>query len=166
MKRTAVANSQAEGGDFRSVDIDTRGIGLGRRLNSIAGEQVDEGQLDTADQLTHAKAQPAHIQQQVGHQLPGAMVSDLAAAVGLHHRDVARHQQVLGLAGLPLGEDRRVLDQPDFILAVRAALLGKTTHGLQHRFIGLQAKLAKTEAGGHQSTIFTMPVARRALLIS
>ncbi|MNN48705.1 hypothetical protein D3C81_1632010 [compost metagenome] len=98
--------------------------------------------------------------------MPGAVVGHLAAAIGLHHRNIARYQQVLGLAGLALGENRGVLYQPDFVLAVRATLLGEATHGFQHRFIGLQAKLAKTETKGHQSTIFTMPVARRALFIS
>ena len=63
VERTAVANSQAEGGDFRSIDIDARGVGLGRSLHVVTGEQLDQRLLDTADQLAHPKAQPAHIQQ-------------------------------------------------------------------------------------------------------
>jgi len=40
------------------------------------------------------------------------MVSDLATAVGLHHRDITGAEQVLRFAGLTLGEHRRVLDHP------------------------------------------------------
>ena len=66
--------------------------------------------------------EPAQVDQRIGHELAGAVVGDLAAAIGAHHRDVAGRQHVLGLAGLAEGEDRIVLDQPQLVVAVVAAL--------------------------------------------
>ncbi len=45
------------------------------------------------------------VDQRVGHHLAGAVVGDLAAAVGLHDRDVAGAEQVVRLAGEALRED-------------------------------------------------------------
>ena len=53
---------------------------------------------------SRTQAQAAQVEHQVAHQLAGTVVGHLAATIDLHHRDIARCQQVLGLAGLPLGE--------------------------------------------------------------
>ena len=62
--------------------------------------------------------QPAQVDQRIGHDLAGAVVGDLPAAVGADDRNVAGHQHVLGLAGLAQGEDRIVLEQPQLVVAV------------------------------------------------
>ncbi|GBH15348.1 hypothetical protein KPSA3_01271 [Pseudomonas syringae pv. actinidiae] len=42
---------------------------------------------------------------------------------------------MLGLAGLPLSEDRRVLDQPDFIASLAATSIGEALHGVPGGFV-------------------------------
>ncbi|MNE57893.1 hypothetical protein D3C80_1528840 [compost metagenome] len=135
MERTAIADPQAEGGDLRSIDINARGIGLGRRLDAITGQQLDQAAFDPGDQITHTKPEPAHIKQQVSHQLARTVIGHLAAPVGLHYWNIAGHQQVLGLARLALGEHRRVLHQPDLVASFGAALVGEPAHGLEHRLV-------------------------------
>lgn len=44
--------------------------------------------------------------------------------------------------GLALGKHRVMLNQPDFIMAVFIAHIGKVMHGLRDSFIGLKAELA------------------------
>ncbi|VVN60029.1 hypothetical protein PS685_03305 [Pseudomonas fluorescens] len=86
----AIADPQAQRGDFRAIDIHARRIGLGCSAHAIAGEQVDQALFHPRDQLTYAIAQPAHIEHQVGNQLAGAVVGHLATAIRLHHRDISR----------------------------------------------------------------------------
>ncbi|MNC83739.1 hypothetical protein D3C75_1378650 [compost metagenome] len=52
---------------------------------------------------------------------------------------------MLGLAGLALGEHRRVLDQPHLIGGLRVTLVGKPTHSLPDRLVSQQAKIAKAQ---------------------
>ena len=109
-----------------------------------AGQRVDHGLFDAADQLAHAQAQAAQVHQRIGHQLAGAVVGHLATAVDAEHRDVAGSQHVLGLAGLAQREHRIVFDQPQLVGRVGAAGVGEALHGPPHRLIGLAAELADT----------------------
>ena len=52
------------------------------------------------------------VDERISHHLPRPVVGDLAAAVGLHHRDVARVEQVVLPAGQALGENRIMLTNP------------------------------------------------------
>ena len=58
------------------------------------------------------------------------MIGDLTAAIALHHRNIARHQQMFGLAGLALGENGVMLYQPDFVAAVAVTAIGELMHGI------------------------------------
>ncbi len=90
------------------------------------------------------------------------MVSDLATAIDLHDRDVARREHVLGAPGLALGVDRVVLDQPQFVGAVRAAHVGVGLHRAPHGHIRLPAQHAHVHGvAGGQSVHFTEGCARR-----
>ncbi|MDT4865310.1 hypothetical protein FQZ97_1001050 [compost metagenome] len=73
------------------------------------------------------------------------MVGNLATAIHLHHRDIAGEQHMLGLAGLPLGEHRIVLEQPDFIVRLRIALGGETLHRVPRRLVRKPAELAEAQ---------------------
>ena len=46
-------------------------------------------------------------------------------------------QQSLRFAGLPLGINRRMFDQPDLIGGVRCPLIGEGLHGMPDCFVGL-----------------------------
>ncbi len=82
------------------------------------------------------------VQQRVQHDLAGAVVGHLAAAVDVQHRDVAGHQHVFGLAGLAEGEHRVVLDQPQFVGGGLVARVGEGLHRAPHRLVGLAAQVA------------------------
>ena len=71
------------------------------------------------------------------------MIGDLAAAVGLDHRDITRTEQVLGLAGLALGEHGRMLDHPELGGGILIARVGE----ISHRLPGGQV-VASARAGG------------------
>ncbi|MDT4878115.1 hypothetical protein FQZ97_1136900 [compost metagenome] len=73
---------------------------------------------------------------------------------------------MLGLAGLALGKYGSVFEQPDLVRRIRATRVGKALHRVPGRLVVDLAQLAKAERQAHQSTMCTMPVARKALLIS
>ncbi|MNP21365.1 hypothetical protein D3C76_1139790 [compost metagenome] len=165
MKGTTVADPQTQGSDFRPVDVDTRCIGLGRGGDTVTGQQLDQALLHPADQIAHAKPELAHVQQQISHQLAGAVVGHLTTTVDLHHRNITGKQQMLGLAGLALGEHRRVFHQPDLVGGIVAAFVGEALHGMPDRLVSHLAELAKAQHPGHHSTMCTKPVARSSLLM-
>src|SRR3546814_1580056 len=82
------------------------------------------------------------VEQKIPHQLAGAVIRDLAAAIGLHDRDVAWRQQVFGLAGLALREDRRMFEQPEFIGGVGVARIGECAHPRNSGFVVHPPELA------------------------
>src|SRR5690606_603803 len=115
VEAAAVAHPDAERGDRGAIHVDARGALAALAADAPAGQGVDDGLLDPAHVLAHAEAQAAQVQERVGHQLAGAVVGDLAAAIHLEHRDVAGRQQVLRTTGLAEGEHGVVLDQPQLV---------------------------------------------------
>ncbi|MNW08412.1 hypothetical protein D3C71_2051900 [compost metagenome] len=85
------------------------------------------------------------------------MERDLAAAVGGHHRDIARHQQMIRLASQALGEMRRMLADPQRIGRVCRALLREVLHRLDRGLVVGAAQQPRVQRdGGHvQSTTLT-----------
>ena len=79
--------------------------------------------LQRHHQLAHAEPAPTHVEQRIDHELAGTVIRDLAAAIDLHQRNVARREHVLACRIHAEREDRRMLEKPDFIarLAARAA---------------------------------------------
>ena len=63
----------------------------------------------------HPHLAPRQVDHQVHHELPGAVVSDLPTAVNLDNRNIARGQNVFGLARLPLGIHSRMLQAPELV---------------------------------------------------
>ncbi len=118
MVAAVAADLQAQGSDLveragiGTADIHTRRTGLAYRLLIIRGQHIDHRRLDGADELAHLDVAAPQIDQQVDHHLTRAVIRNLAAAVGLHHRDVSLTQQVFTFAGQAEGIDRRVLDHP------------------------------------------------------
>src|SRR5471032_1828145 len=166
MERTSVADTKPQRGDFRSVDIHARGVRPGHGGHTVAGQQFDQAMLDPCHQFANAETKAPYIQHQVGNQLAGAMIGHLAATIDLHYRNIARQQQMFGLARLALGENRCVLHQPGLVFGIATAPIGKALHRMPGRLVGDLTQIAKAQAPAHQSTMCTKPVARRALLIS
>ena len=72
-----------------ALHVDAWGIGLGVGLDIAFGERVDDGGFEAGHQLPYRELAAAHIHQHVEHQLARAVIGHLAAAITLHHRDVA-----------------------------------------------------------------------------
>ena len=100
------------------------------------------GHAEMRERANHRLFEPVHIfldvatralqvHHRIGHHLPGAVVSDLPAAVALHHRDVAGRKHMRGLTREPLGEHRRVLAQPQGVGRAGIALCGELAHRLE-----------------------------------
>ena len=74
----------------------------------------------------------AQVEQQVDHDLAGAVVGDLATPRSiLTTGDADILEDVLRLAGLAEGVDRRVLDDPDFVRRFSRAGGREILHGLE-----------------------------------
>ena len=66
------------------------------------------------DQFANTEFAAAQIDQQIADDLAGAVIGDLTAAIDLNHRNIARRQHMLGLAGLALREYARMLQTTRF----------------------------------------------------
>ena len=73
------------------------------------------------------------------------MIGDLATAVGLDHWDRCAMKQVFCLTSLPLGINRLMLQQPDFIRSCIIPLIGKILHGLPGFQIGANTEITDDE---------------------
>ena len=83
--------------------------------DAVALQRLEQRLLEPEHVFLDVDAEPAQVDQRIGDHLPRPVVRDLAAAVARGHGDAARVEQVLGAAGDALGEDRRVLAQPELV---------------------------------------------------
>src|SRR5210317_1436951 len=121
MKRTTPPHPQTQRRDFEAIDIDTGRTGHALSGNAIFRQYVDNGLLDPVNELAHANTPATDIDQRISDDLSGTVISHLAAPVNLDYRDMARGQYMLRLAGLALGEDRRMLHKPELIEGIGGA---------------------------------------------
>ncbi len=110
-----VLDFQTEGGDLGVADVDARRAGAALGMDAMRRQKVDHPLLDGGDQFAHLDFQPGQVEQQVDHDLAGAVVGDLAATVDLDDGDADIFKDMFGLAGLAERVDRRVLDDPQFV---------------------------------------------------
>ncbi|MNT57649.1 hypothetical protein D3C72_1950350 [compost metagenome] len=92
--------------------IDARGACHAVPSDAEMGKRADDGFFQAEDVLFDKVASLLQVDQRVSHDLPGAVVSDLATTVGLYNRNVASMQQVAGQACQALRERGRVLANP------------------------------------------------------
>ena len=133
MVGAAVADAQAERGDLGRADINAGGAVAPLGRHALLGEKIDDGLFNGRDQFAHLDLQAMQIQQQVDHDLAGAVVGDLAATVDLDQRNADIAQDVLRFAGLAQGVDRGVLDNPEFVRGLGGAVGGERLHGFEGR---------------------------------
>src|SRR5262249_20415745 len=103
-----------------------------RAAYRAAADEVDDRLLEQPDEALHPDAAPRKVHQRVEHDLAGAMVGDVAAAVAAHHGNAVRHA-ARGRA-LPQRIDGRVLDQPQLVGRFVAAPAREASHRLE-RFL-------------------------------
>ena len=102
-------------------------VDAGLAAHAMAGdavglERLQERLLEPEHVFLDVDAEPAQVDQRIGDDLAGAVVRDLAAAVGVHHRDRRRRRGTCSAPpGDALGEDGRVLAQPDLVGRVRSS---------------------------------------------
>lgn len=88
----ATPHSQSQRGNFMTVHVYAGCICAGCGADTELGQQYHQSLLNHIHQRPHAQVASAQIHQQVKHPLAGAVISYLAAAIGLHHRDVPGRQ--------------------------------------------------------------------------
>jgi len=136
-------------------------IDAGRAGDPMSGhvpvrERADHRFFEPVGIFLDVVARALQVGQRIGHELARAVVGHLAAAVGLHHRNIARGQHMLGLAGQSLCEHRRVFAQPQLVRAVGAALGGVALHGLDGRQVVDPAQPLELDRSRGHSTTLTM----------
>ena len=141
------------------VDVDLTGTAgtfesrVRLTFDAEAGQYGQQALFNQVHQLTHTAFTPPHIQHEVHDQLAGAVISHLATAVALHHRNVTRRKQVFRLAGLALGEHAFVLQQPELIDSVGAAFGSERMHRRYHFLVGPQTQGAYVTGLAFHNTI-------------
>ena len=77
------------------------------------GQCLDDGFFNPINILFHKITGALEVDQRISHNLARPVVSNLTAAVGGDNGDIARRQDVFGLAGQALGEERGVFAGDD-----------------------------------------------------
>ncbi len=131
----AVLDFQSECGDLRAVDIHAGCFLAALSGHAVFCQQVDHCLFHQPHQFAHVDLPAAHVEQQVGDDLAGAVIGDLAAAVDLDHWNIGTVQQVFRLAGKTLGVYGRMLHQPDFIACSAIPLGGEFFHRIPGRLV-------------------------------
>lgn len=139
-------HAQTQGSDFVVADVDAGRVRSCMTNDAVIRQHADESGLNAMHQGSHRQCAASQVEQQIGHELTGAVVGDLAAAVTPHDGDVAGGQKKLGLAGLSLGEDRLVFGKPDLVLGGAVASIGERAHRAKHVVVaGVGAKVADAQ---------------------
>lgn len=96
------ADADADGGDFGGlvglevvlgVDPDAGGLRVGVGGDVVVGEGGDDGGFEQSDVFVDAELGGVEIDDGVGDELAGAVVCDIAAAVGLVEGDALRGEE-------------------------------------------------------------------------
>ena len=90
-----------DGRELGARDVDARRVAPRRRDDSVARDGVDDGVLERLHELARRQRAPLEIQHDVRHELAGAVIRDLPAAVDLHDGNVAGREQWLRSARMP-----------------------------------------------------------------
>jgi hypothetical protein len=146
VKGSPLPHTQANGGDFLAINIDTRRPFSPLTVDAVMVQYQDNGFFDAVDEFTHAHATAANVHQGISDDLAGAVIGYLPTPVDLDNRDITGGQYMLGLAGLALGEYRRMLDQPEFISGVFIPLVGELLHGMPDRLVIGKPELSDEKA--------------------
>ena len=101
VKGTATSHLHADGGDLGVVDENAGGAVAPLALEAEIGEYINGDAFQERDHVADPHAESLQVQQRVGHELTRPVVGDLAAAVGLHHRDFAGISTCSGLPASP-----------------------------------------------------------------
>src|SRR5262245_12179066 len=116
-------DADTERGNLGALDVDTGSAGPALRARS---KKIDDGLFEQLHEALHLDAATREIDQRVDHDLTGAVVRGVAAAVGLDDRDGALHLRQR--SALSDGVHRCVLEEPQLVRRVLDTLLRKSAH--------------------------------------
>ncbi len=128
-------HAQTQGRDLGALYVDPGRAQLAFTIDAIIAQYLQDTLLDAPHQLLHAHPFALKVDQHVGDDLAGAVIGNLAAAIGLNHRYRRGLQQMLGLARETLGIDRRMLQQPNFVARFGVALRSESLHRVPRGFV-------------------------------
>src|SRR5258708_33933116 len=97
----------------------------------MRAEQIDYRPLERPAEALHLDAAAREVPQRLKHDLAGAMIGDLAAAVGAQHRNSVLNGGCR--RPLPQRVHRRMLHQPDLILGIFGPAKREIAHRPQGR---------------------------------
>ena len=113
---------------FLSVDVHARRVLAAFGRDAEAGAIGDDGALERGDEIAHAQAGAADVDEWIDDELAGTVIGDLPAAVDLDHGDVAGGEHVARVCIHAEREHRRMLEQPDLVGRIRIARVGDALH--------------------------------------
>ena len=130
-----------------TAGVNTRRIAAAGGFDAERREHAHDTCLQRSDERAHADACPSHVDHRVNHELPGAVVGHLPAAVDLHQRNIAGCQHVLSACGHAERKHGRMFRQPEFVRRRRITRIGERLHAPPQRLIVLPPEFAD-DAGG------------------
>src|ERR1051326_8608904 len=144
-------NANAERRDLGAVDVDA---GRAHPALATATQQVDDRLLEERHELPYLDAAPGEVDERVDDELAGAVIGDVAAAIGPDQRNAILDRRVV--RALPQRVHRRMLEQPQLIRGFAVPPRGEILHRCERRQVGGAAEALDADGidEGH-STITT-----------
>jgi len=152
-----------DAGELARSDVHTRRVTPAEGLDAPLRDGCNDRPLDALDEPAHAQPGSAKVEQRIHHELPGAVVRHLAAAIDLHHGNIAGREQMLGPRVHAEREDWGVLEEPDLVGSIGPALIDEPLHRPPRRLVGDAAEPAQ-DGPAHGQRLATPPAPRPALL--
>ena len=160
--RHAVRDVDAQGAELAVPDPDAAVAVVAVRGYAEVGRRPDDRLLDAGDVVEHAEAAAGEVEDRIAHELAGAVVGDVPAAVGLGEPDAGGGaprfvpQHVFGVGGASEGVDGGVLEEKEGVGA-RARVAGGGDFRLEGEGLLVgdpRAKVAHPDGEGGDSVLF------------
>ena len=127
-------------GRIVEAHVDARLAAHAVAADAVVLERLQHRLLEPENVFLDVDAEPAQIDQRIGDDLAGSVVGHLAAAVAAHDLDRAGVEHVLVAPGDALGEDRRMLAEPELVGGRRLARGGERAHRVDREVVGNRAE--------------------------
>src|SRR5581483_5036873 len=137
------AHADADARQLAALDVYAGSISAALGNYAELGSIIDDAALESGDDVANTESGTPQVDQRVDDELTGTVIGNLAATIDLHDRNVARSQYMITTRVHAQREDRRVLEEPDLIGSIRAALIGEALHGTPGRLVIDEAEVAK-----------------------
>src|SRR2546429_2638482 len=117
----ATAHAHPDARELAARHVHARRVAPSFGEDAELSRELYHGALERRDVIADAEAHAREINQRVDDELSRSVIGHLAATVDLHHRNLARGDEVRAARIEPEGEDRRVLEKTDLVRGRRIA---------------------------------------------